>query len=706
MPSPKTRSWRGLSSDNVITITHISDCPTVTVYTGKCYQALIDSGAAISLIRHSTYKQIEDCYKTPIQLTAAKLNTADGSPMTILGSTALHLCITDFKFTHNFIICNQLPDTELIFGIDIQKKFSLSYAWDKDQQCYIQWNGRFLAFTHATSQRTMIGIVKSTLKVPPRHNGVIPIKISGPLITTDIAHFIKDDNTPKGRDPNINILEGIHKIKNRSTINVIISNYTNKHLTFYKGKYIGHLEPLEQDSTDQGETHQANSVTLKKMMSKTVTSDTFNPPHHEISPSVQNSLTSLLEEYNSQFAQDKTSIGTTSLTSMSIDTGNADPVSQKPYPIAMKHYDWVKNEIKKLLTAKVIQSSCSSWSAPIIIVPKGDGGKHLVIDYRALNKVTRKFTWPMPKVEDIFSKLNRATYFMTLDLRMGYHHISLDKSSIPKTAFNLPFGKYEYVEVPFGLAQAPAYFQELMTGILKDFPFAIAYLDDIIIFSKTPQEHLSHIRMVFEKLRAANLSMKKSKCNFFSKEIQYLGHILNTTGIHPLPSKTQAIQHTTPPTTPKQVRAFLGLVGYSRKFIREFARIAKPLTLLTRQQIKFKWTLEHQEAFIHLKDAIVQAPILHYPNPNKTYIVYTDASDHACRAQLSQEHDGTEFPVAFLSHTFSETQCKWSTTEEEAFGMYYVITKLNYYLQGANIIVRNDHKSLAQFLNGKMQITR
>ena len=137
----------------------------------------------------------------------------------------------------------------------------------------------------------------------------------------------------------------------------------------------------------------------------------------------------------------------------------------------------------------------------------------------------------MPEVEDIFSKLNGAMYFTTLDLCAGYHHIPLDKSSIPKTAFNSPFGKYEYIKVPFGLAQAPAYFQELMMGILKDFPFTIAYLDDIIIFSKMPQEHLSHICMVFKKLRTANLSMKKSKCNFFSKEIQYLGHILSTTGI-------------------------------------------------------------------------------------------------------------------------------------------------------------------------------
>ena len=142
-----------------------------------------------------------------------------------------------------------------------------------------------------------------------------------------------------------------------------------------------------------------------------------------------------------------------------------------------------------------------------------------------------------------------------------------------------------------------------------------------------------------------------------------------------------------PPTMPKQVRAFLGLVGYYRKFIKGFAKVAKPLTLLTRQQVKFEWTPEHQAAFVHLKDAIVQAPILHYPNPNKTYIVYTDASDDACGAQLSQEHDGTEFPIAFLSHTFSETQCKWSTTKQEAFGVSYMITKWNYYLQGANIIV-------------------
>ena len=167
--------------------------------------------------------------------------------------------------------------------------------------------------------------------------------------------------------------------------------------------------------------------------------------------------------------QGSSTIGTTPLTQMSIDTGDSDPISQKPYPIAMKHYQWVKEEIDKLLEAGVIRNSHSSWLAPIIVVPKGDGGKCLIIDYRALNKVTRKFVWPMPKVEDIFSQLNGAKYFSTLDLRAGYHHIGLTTDSIPKTAFTSD-GKYEYVKVPFGLAQALAYFQELMTGVLKDLP--------------------------------------------------------------------------------------------------------------------------------------------------------------------------------------------------------------------------------------------
>ena len=225
-------------------------------------------------------------------------------------------------------------------------------------------------------------------------------------------------------------------------------------------------------------------------------------PCHKLKPSIEAKLETLLKEYASQFAQDKTSIGMTPVTKMTIDTGTWEPVLQNPYLITMTHSQWVKDEIEKLLTAKVIQGSQSSWSAPIIVVPKGDGGKHLVIDHWALNKATRKLIWPMPKVEAIFFQLNGATYFSTLDLWAGYHHIHLDEASIPKTTFSSSFGKYKYIKVSFGLAQAPAYIQELMTGTLKDFNFAFAYLDDIVFFSKTAEEHLDRIKQVFENWEA------------------------------------------------------------------------------------------------------------------------------------------------------------------------------------------------------------
>ena len=195
-----------------------------------------------------------------------------------------------------------------------------------------------------------------------------------------------------------------------------------------------------------------------------------------------------------------------------------------------------------------------------------------------------------------------------------------------------------------------------MTGVLKDLPFAMAYLDDIIIYSSTPEEHLQHIKTVFKKLCHAKLSMKLSKCHFFAKEIQYLGHILGMEGIRLVPAKTEAIKAMHPPVNPKQVRAFLGLVGYYRKFIKNFAKIAKPLTVLTRMDVKFEWKETHHCTFMKLKDSIIEAPILRYPDTAKPYIMYMDASDNACGAQLSQMHEEAELPVAFLSHTFTDTQ--------------------------------------------------
>ena len=242
-PSPSSDSHEqgGLPSSNQVTVSLITDCPTIMVQAGKCYKALIDSGPAISLIRYSTYQPIGSSFKMPIQSTMTKLNTADASLMTALGMMALQHRIADFKFAHNFIICHRLPDTKILFGIYIQKKFSLSYACVKERNSYIQKDGRFLTYTRNCGQKAAVGIVKSTLKIPPRQNGIIPIKIKGHTIKGHTAHFISNQDSTKEKDPNINIINGIHNIKGKTSVNILMSDYTNKHIMFNKGEYVGHL---------------------------------------------------------------------------------------------------------------------------------------------------------------------------------------------------------------------------------------------------------------------------------------------------------------------------------------------------------------------------------------------------------------------------------------------------------------------------------
>ena len=260
-PSSNPSEQAGIPSSNQVTVALIMDCPSIIVHAGKHYRALTDSGVVISLIRYSTYQAIDSSSKMAIQATMTKLNTADGSPMTALGMMVLQLWIEDFKFAHNFITCDRLPDMELLFGIDIQKKFSLSYVWDKEKNCYIQRDSKFLTYTRNCEQKATIGIVKSTLKIPPRHNGIIPINIKGHIIKGHIAYFISDQDSTKWKDLNINIINGIHNIKGKTSVNILMSDYTNKHITFNKGEYIGHLEspidetPQSSANPDSPSTH-------------------------------------------------------------------------------------------------------------------------------------------------------------------------------------------------------------------------------------------------------------------------------------------------------------------------------------------------------------------------------------------------------------------------------------------------------------------
>ena len=266
--------------------------------------------------------------------------------------------------------------------------------------------------------------------------------------------------------------------------------------------------------------------------------------------------------------------------------------------------------------------------------------------------------------------------------------------------------KFEFNRVPFGLAQAPAYFQRLINEVLTDCNFAMGYLDDIIIFSKTKEKLLQYLEEIFERLRKAGLKLKLQKCSFFKKNIQYLGHLISDEGIQPLPEKLESIAKMPVPQNAKQVKQFLGLVGYYRKFVPCFSDIARPLTQLTRKNEGFNWSTECDKCFHMLKDYLQEALILKYPDPTADYILYTDASKYTYAGVLTQSIDGTDHPVAYTSGLFRGSQLNWAALTKEAYAIYMSVKKLSFYLDSAQITLRSDHLPLKKFLEKNTMNTK
>ena len=350
--------------------------------------------------------------------------------------------------------------------------------------------------------------------------------------------------------------------------------------------------------------------------------------------------------------------------------------------------------------------------------PREPPKRRLCVDFRKVNELQQEVITagktkgmisihPLPKIDEMYVKLKGAKVFSTIDLRSGYHHIVLGKSSRAKTVFVTPFGKYKFLMVPFGLTQAPAYFQLLMNKVLKGLVFAMTYLDDIIIFSQNELlQHLEHLEIVFSCLQEAGLKMKHSKCDFFKSEIHYLGHLISPEGISPPPNKLDSIKHMPVPNSVKEIKQLLDLTGYYRKFVPRFADISRPLTTLTKKDTKFEWTPACQKSFELLKETLCGEPVLKYADTSKPYTLYTDASRFGWAGVLTQPHttviDGksttTDHPVTFVRELFRGSQLNWEALTKEAFAIYMSVKKLLFYLTDAQILLRSDHKPLEKFL--------
>jgi len=385
------------------------------------------------------------------------------------------------------------------------------------------------------------------------------------------------------------------------------------------------------------------------------------------------------------------------------------PLKQQAYRMPFSKRKKVEECIQEMLQQNIIRPSSSPWSSPVVLVEKPDGSTRFCVDYRKVNAITRKDAHPVPLIQDVFDQLTGATIFSTIDLRSGYWQIPMAENSIPITAFTTHIGLFEFLRMPFGLTNAPAIFQRAMNQVLSGLigRCCMAYIDDVVIWSKSVEEHVQHLKLVLERLRKAGLQLKPSKCHFGLSKIELLGHSVSADGITPLPQRVEAIANLGPPQDVKSVRSFLGMANYYRGYIKSFATLALPLTDLTKAKEPFRWGPEQQHAFDALKVALTRAPILAHPDISRPYILYTDASDKAIGAILVQKDDqGMERVISYLSHKLSGAQLRWATIEKEAFAIIYALKKFHAYLWGSRFEIHTDHKPLRSLFKSEIKSSK
>lgn len=464
-------------------------------------------------------------------------------------------------------------------------------------------------------------------------------------------------------------------------------------------------------------------IKIKQLKSQSVNSLDIQTLLEKFQTSPQkNLLLPIMQKNLSLFADPNEKLTYTTKIIAEIRTSTEEPVHSRHYPFPMSLKEEVEKQVQQLLDDGIIRPSRSPYNSPVWIVPKkadssGTKQYRMVIDYRKLNTVTIADRYPIPDINEVIAHLGRNTFFSVLDLKSGFHQIPLRESDIEKTSFSINNGKYEFVRLPFGLKNAPAIFQRTLDDILNEYigKFCQVYVDDIIIYSKNEADHAKHIETIFETLRKANMKVQLDKCKFFQTEVVFLGFIISASGIKTNPEKVKAILDFPKPETLKELRSFLGLSGYYRRFVNDYAKLAKPLTALLRgeegrvsktKSAKSPVHLNDEaiKAFQKLKNALVSQDImLAYPDYSKPFDLTTDASNFAIGAVLEQGGK----PITFISRTLIKAEENFAANEKELLAIVWALSSLRSYLYGsAKVRIFTDHQPLTFALSNKNSNTK
>ena len=427
--------------------------------------------------------------------------------------------------------------------------------------------------------------------------------------------------------------------------------------------------------------------------------------------SERQALKPLLKDFSDIFSVDKNDIGLTHLVAHEIDTGGERPIVCQHRRVPIHLEDKVENLIKDLESKGIIRPSESPWNAPLVVVPKKNGDIRLTVDYRKLNAITKRPVFPIPETRHLLDTLHGSAYFTTLDLSSGYYNVPMQEQDICKTAFSTRKNHWEFVRMPMGLSTSPSTFQRLMHKAFdkENWHQCLIYLDDILVFSRSLEEQIQRLHTIFQRIREAGLKLSPEKCDFFKKEVSYLGYTITGDGTKTDENKINKIKNWPTPQSAEELRSWIGLCGYYRHFIKDYAQIVAPLEKLCRiiwnkkkkKVTEIEWNGECEESFKKLKTALTQAPVLAYPTKEGQFILDTDASHDCMGSVLSQVQNGQEKVIAYASKKFSQSQRQYCITRKELLAVHHFVHYFKHYLLGRRFIVRTDHRALTWMLNWK-----
>lgn len=687
-------------------------------------KALIDTGSCVSTISEAYYrKELSDLELQPIN-QILNIECADGKNLPYLGFIEASLEVVGIPMNHKqhclFLVIPESSyskDVPILLGTNVLSSIMNACRTNLGER-YLQNSGLFtpwyLAFRAMTIRERSLQKQKCLAIVRSAETGTVLIRPNSSLTikgyttheldyhpTCAIVESTKDSVIPDDIDVTPTLVN--YRFRGNGVIDIHISNITMRTVTVSPKAILGALHPVvvEELQTSNNDIEHDDHM------------DRLNIENERLSEEQWDRARNLLKSYEDLFSKGDTDIGHYKNITHKIHLIDETPFKQRYRRIPPSMIDEVRSHLEQLLAAGIIRKSHSPFASNAVLVRKKDNSLRLCIDYRMLNQKTKRDQYALPRIEDILDRINGAKYFSVLDMKSGYHQVEIEESHKERTAFTLgSLGFYEFNRLPFGLSNSPATYQRLMEACLGDLNMKICfvYLDDLIIFSNTYEEHLERLDTIFSRLRQCNLKLATKKCAFFKDKVKYVGFIVSENGISTDPDKVEKVVNWPTPTCPDEVRQFVAFSGFYRRFIKNFSKVVKPLSEVMpaqnqrKRRKKFvssdwKWGSEQQEAFDELKSLMTSAPILAYANYSSPFELHIDASAKGLGAVLCQQQNGQMRVISYGSRSLNRSERNYPTMKLEFLALKWSITeKFHDYLYGNKFVVVTDNNPLTYVL--------